>query len=103
MPVDKPPGKVVVGPFTYTVVVDEGRIPSDLYGACDKGHHIISLHPNQSAQRLRVTLVHELLHALCDVTGVDDDKVEERVVTVLAPVLLGLLRGNPRLVKWLME
>jgi len=94
---------VVVGPYEYRVVVDDARIPPDLYGLCDKGRHTISLHPDQSPIRLRSTLVHELLHALCDLTGVDDDKAEERIVTVLAPALLELFRTNPRLIDWLTE
>lgn len=100
---EKPPTSVTVGPYRYKVVVDDARIPPDLYGLCDKGKHTISLHPDQSAVRLRSTLVHELLHALCDLTGVDDDKAEERIVTVLAPALLEVLRKNPRLVDWLTE
>jgi Zn-dependent peptidase ImmA (M78 family) len=100
---EKPPASVMVGPYRYKVVVDDARIPPDLYGLCDKGKHTISLHPDQSAVRLRSTLVHELLHALCDLTGVDDDKAEERIVTVLAPALLEVLRKNPRLVDWLTE
>ena len=100
---DVPPKRVVIGPFSYQVVVDADRLPADLYGQCDKGKHVIALHPDQSAPRLRATLVHELLHALCDLTGLDDDKAEERLVTVLAPALLAVLRDNPRLVAWLAE
>ena len=100
---DKPPASVVVGPYRYRIVVDDARIPPDLYGQCDKGKHVVALHPDQSAVRLRSTLMHELLHALCDLTGVDDDKAEERIVTVLAPALLALLRENPRLLEWLTE
>ena len=100
---DKPPASITVGPYRYGVTVDDARIPPDLYGLCDKGKHVVALHPDQSAVRLRSTLMHELLHALCDLTGVDDDKAEERIVTVLAPALLALLRENPRLLEWLTE
>ena len=100
---DLPPKRVVIGPFSYQVVVDADRLPADLYGQCDKGKHVIALHPDQSDPRLRATLVHELLHALCDLTGLDDDKTEERIVTVLAPALLAVLRDNPRLVGWLAD
>ena len=48
-----------------------------------------------------MTVLHEILHACADVVGVDDDKAEERVVTVLSPALLQVLRDNPRLVEWL--
>jgi hypothetical protein len=97
----KPPARLQVGPFRYEVVVDDARIPPDLFGQCDKGQHVIALHPHQSPDRLRATLVHEVLHALCDLTGVDDDKGEESIATALAPALLGVLRANPRLVEWL--
>lgn len=97
------PQQVTVGPFRYRIVVDDGRIPDGLYGVCDKGQQVIALHPFQGEVRSRVTLLHEVLHACADVAGVDDDKAEERVVTVLAPVLLAVLRGNPRLVDWLVS
>ena len=99
--VDSPPRKVVIGPYDYRIVIDADRIPADLYGLCDKGKHVISLHPEQSATRLRSTLIHELLHALCDLTGVDDDKAEERIVTVLAPAMLAMMQDNPRLLELL--
>lgn len=98
---DLPPRRIVVGPYEYRVLVDEDRIPGELFGLCDKGKHVISIHPDQSPARLRSTLMHELLHALCDLTGVDDDKAEERIVTVTAPALLSLLRDNPKLLDWL--
>jgi hypothetical protein len=96
-----PPGRIDVGPYRYRLVVDADRLPDGLYGQCDKGHQSIAVHPWQSPRRMRVTVLHEVLHACADVVGVDDDKAEERVVTVLAPALLAVLRDNPRLVGWL--
>ncbi len=98
---DHPPKQLRVGPYTYKVAVDPDRLPVDLFGQCDKGKHVIALHPEQSSIRLRSTLLHEILHALCDVTGVDDDKAEEHIATVIAPALLAVLRDNPKLVSWL--
>jgi hypothetical protein len=34
---------------------------------------------------------------------VDDDKAEERIVTVLAPAVLALLQDNPKLLEWLLS
>jgi hypothetical protein len=49
------------------------------------------------------TVMHELLHACCDLIGTTDQltsDVEESVVRRLAPVLVDVLARNPQLVLW---
>jgi hypothetical protein len=99
----KPPSTIKVGPFTYRVEVDDAKVPDSMYGVCDKSEQRISLHKDQSKQRLRLSLLHEVLHALCDLANLDDDPVEERIVTQLSPVLLAVLLENPKLTRFLLE
>jgi hypothetical protein len=95
---------VQVGPFTYDVKVTR-RMPDELLGQTDKANHRITLHPDQGALSLRAVMLHEVIHAACNVLDLDsgDGQVEERVATALAPTLLGVLRANPGLVAWLVE
>jgi hypothetical protein len=101
--VGKPPTTIKVGPFFYEVEVDDAKVPNSLYGVCDKSEQKISLHTDQSDQRLRLSLLHEVLHALCDLANLDDDPVEERIVTQLSPVLLAVLLENPKLTSFLLH
>lgn len=75
-----------------------------LYGYADNVAMTIYLDPQSGPARSRDTVVHELLHALMDFSGLDktlgpDD--EEEVALRLAPVLLDLLRANRKLVAYL--
>lgn len=101
----KPPKRVTVAPHVYTV---EWAKPSGLdheqYGCTDVGRTTITLAPGMSGSMQRDTLLHEVLHAALDQTGWAHrlgSKREELLVRALAPVLLGVLRDNPRLVAWL--
>lgn len=109
----KPPGKVRLGPHTYSVIVERAAIDrlsaeggEKRLGECDSQRCTITIDPDQAPSQLADTLVHELLHACFDLIGAGEDvsaDVEERLVRRLAPVLVGLLHDNPRLVTWLSE
>ena len=111
----KPPARVVVGDHTYRVVVDTRRCEqADVtYGATFPSRTEIVVSPAQASSQLRDTVLHELLHAICDDVGLSDyrdapkdsvlsQEVEERVVRALTPAVLALLRRNPRLVTYLL-
>ena len=95
-----PPKVLKVGPHVYTVAPD--ALLDDDLGATRKATTTIGWHPHQSDSQLRVTVLHEALHAVWDYAGVDlGSDVEERVITAMAGPLLDTLRRNPRLVTWL--
>lgn len=115
----RPPTTVNVGPSRYRVEFDyealaqhehEQRLgPIDgfcWYSACR-----IVLKPGLARDREAVTVVHEVLHAMLDTAGLGEDlqavpypgDLEEAVINRLAPVLLDVLRRNPRLVSYLLE
>jgi hypothetical protein len=76
-----------------------------LYGLYHDGQIVID--PN--IRHLRDTLLHEALHAVIAQTGLSESGAplhgdsEEQVVRALTPMLLHLLRENPKLIQFLVE
>lgn len=114
MPKDRkgPPAGVVVGPFRYAVVVDKDAIArashadggGSLSGQTDKDRLTIVIDPDQADDQLADTVLHECLHAVMGLVGADVElgvEKEEQLVRRVSPVLLDLLRRNPKLVAWL--
>lgn len=107
------PKGLLVGARRYTVICSQAGIDSEsvergeeLHGVTNTSTMRVTLNPKNSADRQRDTLLHEALHTVLDLVGLNQDlgaEMEERVVNRLAPALLDLLRRNPRLVDYLME
>ncbi len=95
----KPPRHVKVGCHTYKVAVEKHGLMSDM-GHCDVDAGVIGINGQQYPSAMRDTLTHELLHACLAPMNLDED-TEERIVSVLAPTWLGVIRDNPKLVDWL--
>jgi len=104
----KLPETVRVGPFVYTVKLDDSLIDDRTNdGAWGLTRHqdqeILlkgSLHPMQHAE----TLTHEMLHVVWGLTALRKDFVrddQEKIVTALAPIMLMVLRDNPALLRYL--
>lgn len=69
---------------------------------------VIEIRPAQGASSLRDTLLHEVLHAVCDVAGLEylmgiETSDEERLIRLLTPWVLGVIRDNPKLLAYLLE
>lgn len=103
---------IQIGPFDYKVIVDEAaidresvRMHSDLQGCCRYIKCEIHIRPGQSPDSEADTLLHEVLHAVFDMTGLGHDlaadDLDESVIRRLTPALLGVIRANPELVKYL--
>lgn len=106
---DKPritfPQRIKVGPLTYRVKLWKKR-PADNarnWGLCDRESCTILIHERLSRPRFREVLLHEVMHACYDTSGLTlkDDCPEEMVVNDLSFALLGVLRDNPDLVAFL--
>ena len=108
------PAAVDVGPYRYGIVCDDDAHAravrdqgDDLWGLTEHREQRITLCPAQHEDHRRVTLVHELLHALCHATGAEQlleeisDTAEENLIQLLAPGLTTLLRTNPDVVDYL--
>lgn len=71
-------------------------------GRTEVGRQRMTVDATMGEDQQRDTLVHELLHACLRMIGFDlPDRVEERTVAALAPILLDALRANPEVTKWL--
>jgi hypothetical protein len=107
----KLPRRIHVGPHIYSVVCDAAAMAAecrdageDLVGRCSHRTLTIHIEPDQARSQMRDTLLHEVLHAVANMTALDGEwgaEREEEVILRLAPALLDVLRRNPRLVAFL--
>lgn len=100
----KLPKHVTVGPHRYRIRSTGKSTLLDLQGLMgqtDSRSNEILVSPDQSDGQQADTLLHEILHAAYDQTSLRrlDAEAEEAVVSALTPILLGVLRNNPDIVK----
>jgi Zn-dependent peptidase ImmA (M78 family) len=74
----------------------------EAYGVFSPQEPIIWLDWGNGPERMKVTLMHEILHAALD-TSHQTVPEEEDVVGILAPLLLDFLRNNKAVVAYLQE
>jgi hypothetical protein len=90
------PRHLKVGPFNYTVELHDGYWNKDdirVYGEVDERTCTINLDVDASPEVVRDSIVHEVIHAILLMYDRDD----EDLVRLLAPMLLQVMRDNPRL------
>ena len=96
---------IQVGPYKYRIVANDRVLALDsLAGRCDPNRLEIHLDRNTAPGVQRETLLHELIHAVMDLAGLSQelaDEAEEMYVRRISPVLLDVLRRNPKLVQFL--
>jgi hypothetical protein len=105
------PTTAKVGIHEYDIVYDKDALISaghrvdvkdTLCGLTEATGCNIYINDEMSFSQIQETVLHELLHAMFDLTGVFyelDDTVEERITRPLAPVLMQFLRDNPQLLR----
>lgn len=100
----KPPRSVRVGPYTFRVVRTPNLIAGTNLGDTNPGRARIryttrGLCPMQ----VRALLLHETLHAVAHTASIRDEDTltQEEWISRVEPVLLGVLRDNPRLLRYL--
>lgn len=91
------PERVQIGPTTYQVAVVEELADgsAELYGDIDYGKCRIRITAESDAQKQRVTLWHEVLHAILYQAGMTDH--DEQVIDALAYGITQALRENEAL------
>ena len=95
--------------MTYRVTDDptelldkELGLGDQVFGMGNKAEQIIILRPGMAPGFARQILIHEIIHQLFDVSGLQLEKdVEEQVCLSIQSPMLGVLRDNPDLVAWL--
>ena len=91
------PRYLKIGPFNYTIELHEGYWNKDdirVYGEVDERSATINLDVVASPEVVRDSILHEILHAILLMY----DKDDEDLVRLLAPMLLQVMRDNPKLV-----
>jgi hypothetical protein len=98
------PTSVQVGAMSFRIVFDDALADAgDCWGRIDYPRQIIFLDSRTQPDHLAITVLHEVLHAVHRIAGVQSDAKEEAIVTQYAPLLLDVLRRNPDLVAYLTE
>lgn len=107
------PKHIAVGPHTYTVYTDVqhgleiraqgGDADKTCIGSTDHHHLTIWVDGTLAPSMLAETLLHEVIHACAASTGgLDFTDDEEGSVKRLSPLLFGVLRDNPMLMRYLL-
>ena len=113
----KPPKTVMIGSIMYELIFNQEALDEEmrhlqqsLLGICIPTTHEIIISPKLGFDAMRAVIIHELLHALCGVSGlsnnvgqieVPESNLEEYVAGTLEHPLLALIRDNPELFQWL--
>lgn len=107
-PAPKIPDAVTIGPHTYEIRTDPEAhrlLREDgSNGDSRPDRLVVQLDLDRPHTAIADTFIHELLHCAWQQTALrveHDTDAEERAVTALAPLVLGMLRANPELVKYL--
>lgn len=122
------PREVRIGPIVYKIYYDDGAEWTQaqlraakqdagegdphhiLYGYTMNSQQWISINPDLPEPQRRLTLTHELFHAMHTVIGdpldvmIDKEEgadIEEYMAAVMAAPMLSMLRDNPELVAYL--
>lgn len=117
-PILRIPDEIRIGTVTYRVTtgrddwirIEHATQKKGYYGHTDPLHATIYLNPDVAPEQNRLTLWHEVLHALHETVmgspsweglSTDPSEAEERVVLRWEHPTLAVLRDNPALVAYL--
>lgn len=102
-----PPKTYRLGAHTAKIVVlpDLTLDGDPVLGLCNRNSYDIYLEKGHEAPHLMAnTLLHELGHSILAVSNIElRDKLEERIVDAFATWMLGLIKDNPKLLKWIAD
>lgn len=87
------PNRIKIGWKEYDVVMAPSRLNSgaELYGQIDYDAGVITLRESSTPDQMRSTLIHETLHAVSEMYGLE---LEEKLVTDLANALYTVIKDN---------
>lgn len=102
----KCPSKIKIGPRTYDIkYVEDLRSEDDkqIHGQCHPDELTISLHTGQKKNTEQDSVMHEVLHGIFNLIHLHMPDLEENIVCRMSPVLLGVIKENPKLVRYLVS
>lgn len=105
------PTRLRIGPLAYDVTDEveafhrHGINPNEHFGYTHHETATILIHPSTAPQMRRITLLHEVMHAVAFAAGAIDTRKrkEEAWVVMVSPMLVVTLRANPELVAFLLD
>jgi hypothetical protein len=100
------PKTVRIGPYDYSIVYmdNDTVLERNVMGQSSPLKQEIRLRPVYNSDAMLLdTFLHECLHALYSVMGVQDDFKEELIIGHLSTGLTMLFRDNKWLAKWIDE
>lgn len=103
MSLDGLPNTIRIGPYEITIVaLPDGH---EDFGSFNLGEAVIRLQGSVISPVMVVdTFIHEVIHAACRIYGViDDDVVEERLCSGVAPVLTQIFLDHPEVLRWMLK
>jgi hypothetical protein len=83
-------------------LVSGGTTDPDSLGEWHANKAEVHYDPNTTSAVLKETILHEVLHAICEHSGLDPDE-HETIIRSTSPLLLHVLKENPKFLKWLVE
>ena len=87
---------------TYFDVKEMHEAEAETYvGRCDMSNHEIRLDLRQCEEEAKLTMMHEITHAILSVSGFKNQ--DEVMMDVLSSGFLNIIRGNKDLIRWLEE
>lgn len=94
------PASVQIGLYRYAVAVDNTRLEREnLYGQILYSEQQIVVRDDVTPERQAAILLHEVLHGVLEMAGLQQGKKLEEFVTVAAPGLVSVLRQNSDLAR----
>ena len=98
------PTQMQLGGVTWAIVEDnDGLKDTDRYGETRYLKDEIALDTRgRTAQRVRRTLLHEIIHAADSLYSINEDSLSEAKVKALGAALFDVMAGNPELIDFIM-
>ena len=98
------PEKVRIGAFDFQIQRWNSyqAAAAQRWGECSTTEFVIRIQVDMPTRHKAVdTVLHEIMHAIYVIFGVEDDDKEERIVSMFAKALAGVYRDNPWIIEWL--
>ena len=90
----KYPEQVYINPIKYKIIYTESN--TDRLGYCDFNNATISLLIEQPDTKILQTLIHEIVHAICEEAQIN---ISDHATDRLANVLIRFIRDNKEIIK----
>ena len=102
----KLPEKVLIDDAVYTVssaspyeLQKQMLSPDNIIGACNYNNQTIKISDSINEGHIKVTLLHEIIHAILSERGLNEQCCDEMLVDNMAHALRMLAKHNPELIK----